>query len=118
MLSPDIPEMPPEPTQATVENPIICWMPPHGNRVEVTWTPPGQKWPRERIEFSRLPTFMLVHYDNPNEELIEQFRNYWEATQRDRISHWRGSLLCERMEDRLSFVSAWLAIYDPPLVHA
>ena len=29
-----------------------------------------------------------------------------------------GSLLCERMEDRLSFVSAWLAIYDPALMHA
>ena len=111
-------EMPIEPIQATVESPIVCWFPALSDWVEVTWTPPEQEWPKERIELSGLPSYMLVHYDNPSEELIEQFRNYWEATQWDRISCERGKVLYRIYENRLSFVSAWLAIYDPPLDHA
>ena len=111
-------EMPIEPIQATVESPIVCWFPALSDWVEVTWTPPEPEWPKERIELSGLPSYMLVHYDNPSEELIAQYRNYWEATQWDRMSCWRDSVMCKIYEDRLSFVSAWLAIYDPPFAHA
>ena len=117
-IRPIIIEMPTEPTQTTVANPIVCWFPALYDWVEVTWTPPGQEWPKERIELSGLPSYMLVHYDNPSEELIEQFRNYWEITQWDRMSCWRDSVMCKIYEEHLSFVSAWLAIYDPPLDHA
>ena len=62
-------EMPTEPTQATVESPIVCWFPALSDWVEVTWTPPGQKWQKERIELSGHLRYMLVHYDNPSEDL-------------------------------------------------
>ena len=68
-IRPIIIEMPTEPTQTTVANPIVCWFPALYDWVEVTWTPPGQKWQKERIELSGHLRYMLVHYDNPSEDL-------------------------------------------------
>ena len=95
-----------QPTQATVDNPIICWMHTQREWVEVTWTPPGEDWPRKRIERSGLPTFILKHYDHPNEQLKHRFRTYYDTIQLERLFLDSDSHLIEIYDARISFLKA------------
>ena len=83
--------------------------------VDVTWTPPGEEWPRERIEKSHLQPFALKHYDNPSQEIKQRFRAYYKEAQRVRLFHERESAFVKICDN--SFVSAWLVIHDPQPVH-
>ena len=98
-------------TQATVENPIRCWMIPQKEWVDVTWTPPGEEWPKERIEKTRLPSYMLKHYDNPDDDLKFNFRFLF-----DMALHQRGFgdvHSVQTQDARICYLSAWIAIHDP-----
>ena len=97
-------------TQATIENPIRCWMVPQREWVDVTWTPPGEEWPKERIEKTRLPSYMLKHYDNPDEDLKFNFRYFLELSFNLYLT-WRSPV--ETQDARICYLSAWLAIHDP-----
>ena len=97
-------------TQATVENPIRCWMVPQREWVDVTWTPPGEKWPKERIEKTRLPSYMLKHYDNPDEDLKFNFRYFLELSFNLYLT---GRSPVETQDARICYLSAWLANHDP-----
>ena len=101
-----------EPTQATVDNPIICWMHTQREWVQVTWTPPGENWPRKRIEKSGLPTFMLKHYDNPDEHLKHRFRTYYDTIQLERLFLDTDDPFIEMYNARICFLKAWFKIYD------
>ena len=81
--------------------------------VEVTWTPPGEDWPRKRIERSCLPTSMLKHYDNPNEQLKHRFRTCYDTIQLERLFLDSESYFIDIYDARISVLKAWLATYDP-----
>ena len=100
-------------TQVIVENPITCWLFFDKKLGQVTWTPPGEHWPKERIEKTSLPSFMLQHYDKPNGDLVEKYRKYYRAARKGRET---GSASNSEFHDaRIAYLGAWLTIHDPLL---
>ena len=100
-------------TQATIENPIRCWMVPQREWVDVTWTPPGEEWPKERIEKTRLPSWMLQHYDKPDRGHIERYRKFYRAARRAKETG--DSSNAQYLDARIAYLGAWLTIHDPLL---
>ena len=90
-------------TQATIENPIRCWMVPQKEWVD-------EELPKERIEKTRLPSYMLKHYDNPDEDLKFNFRYFLELSFNLHLS---GRSRLETQNARICYLSAWLDIHDP-----
>ena len=98
-------------SKATRENPITCWLFFDSKFGQVTWTPPGEHWPRERIEKTRLPSWMLQHYDKPDRGHIERYRKFYRAARRAKETG--DSSNAQYLDARIAYLGAWLTIHDP-----
>ena len=97
-------------TQATVETPIRCWCYTTHEWVDVQWTPPGQEWPKEKIEKIRLPPFMLKHFEDPDEEDFRVFRWYLRSAIQSRRTCSPSRV--KYIDDRINFLSTWIKSHN------
>ena len=100
-------------SKATRENPITCWLCFDRKFGQVTWTPPGEHWPRERIEKTRLPSWMLQHYDKPDRDHIERYRKFYRAARQAKMAGDPSN--AQYLDARMDYLGAWLNIHDPLL---
>ena len=95
-------------TQATVENPIECKI--IHETVLVRWTPPGEAWPRARIESIKIAPAIMSRVHKPDQGDLDLLRFFLVRTN-DTLTKHGESYDAERLQiirDRISFIRAAL----------
>ena len=99
-------------TQATPENPIECTI--AGETILVRWTPPGEAWPRARIENIKIAPAVLKHAHQPDKGHLDLLRFFLKRTLETLANHAPSSdpNYVGRVQDRVAFLQAWINVFE------
>ena len=99
-------------TQATPENPIECTI--AGVTVPVRWTPPGEAWPRARIESIKIAPSLMRWVHEPDAGDLSLLRVMLKRTSDTLAGRESSGDLRDRqiIRDRVAFLQAWINVFE------
>jgi len=102
-------------TQATPENPIECTI--AGVTVPVRWTPPGEAWPRARIESIKIVPAVMRRVHEPDAGDLSLLRFFLKRTSETLARRESSGDLRDHqiIRDRIGFIRAVLYTFDNPV---
>ena len=102
-------------TQATPEHPIECTI--AGVTTLVCWTPPGQAWPRAKLESILIVPGVMGRVHEPNAGDLSLLRYFLKRTLETQARRESSGDLTDRqmIRDRIGFIRAVLYTFDNPV---
>ena len=102
-------------TQATPEHPIECTI--AGVTILVRWTPPGEAWPRAKIESILIVAGVMGRVHEPEQGDLSLLRYFLKRTLETQARRESSGDLTDRqmIRDRIGFIRAVLYTFDNPV---
>ena len=102
-------------TQATTEHPIECTI--AGVTVPVRWTPPGEAWPRAKLERILIRPAVMGRVHEPEQGDLDLLRFFLKRTLETQARRESSGDLRDHqiIRDRIGFIRAALYTFDNPV---